>query len=42
MGSPNELKTFLHVYPSFAVDGNVKARVSVGSDKRSAFKKPQL
>jgi hypothetical protein len=38
MGSPNELKTFLCVYPSFAVDGSVKATVTVGSDKRSAFK----
>ena len=34
IGSPDELKTFLNLYPSFAVDGNVKATVSVGSDKQ--------
>jgi len=38
IGSPNELKTFLCVYPSFAVDGNVKAAVTVGSDRLHVFK----
>lgn len=41
MGSPDELKTFLNVYPSFAVDGNVKATVSVGSEKQDKFKQRQ-
>ncbi len=38
MGKPEELKTFLNVYPSFAADGNVKAVVSVGNDKQDVFK----
>lgn len=38
MGNPEELKTFIDVYPCFAVDGNVKASVSVGSDKQDVFK----
>ena len=38
MGGPNEVKTVLCVYPSFAVDGNVKAVVSVGGDKKDVFK----
>lgn len=38
LGSPNELKTFLSVYPSFALDGNVKATMTVGSDKKDVFK----
>ncbi len=38
IGSPDELKTFLTLYPSFAVDGNVKATVFVGSDKQDINK----
>ncbi len=38
MGSPDEQKTFLYLYPSFAVDGNIKAIVSVGSDKQDINK----
>lgn len=39
MGSPEELKTFLCVYPSFAIDGNVKATVTVSSDKTDVYKR---
>lgn len=38
IGSPEEIKTFLCVYPSFVADGNVKATVTVSSDKRDAYK----
>ncbi len=38
MGCPEEFKTFLSLYPSFAVDGNIKAIVSVGSDKQDVYK----
>lgn len=34
LGCPNVYKTFMELYPSFIGDGNVKAVVSVGSDKK--------
>ncbi len=38
MGSPNELKTFLNVYPSFSANGDVSAVVTVGGEKRAVHK----
>lgn len=35
--SPNTLKTFLRVYPSFASEGNIKADVAVSSDRHDDF-----
>lgn len=34
LGCPNIKKTFMELYPSFIGDGNVKAVVTVGSDKK--------
>lgn len=35
--SPNTLKTFLRVYPSFASEGNIKAYVAVSSDRHDDY-----
>lgn len=37
LGAPNIKKTFMEVYPSFRGDGNVKATVTVGSDKTDTY-----
>ncbi len=33
LGSPDELKTFVTLYPGFSTDGNIKADISVGNEK---------
>lgn len=35
--TPDTLKTFLRVYPSFASEGNIKADVFIGSDRYDVF-----
>ncbi|MGI5849665.1 MAG: hypothetical protein ACOX8Q_06340 [Christensenellales bacterium] len=37
LGNPDELKTFMHVYPSFSTDGNIKAVVTVGNENTDAY-----
>lgn len=37
LGSPEELKTFVALYPSFATDGNIYAIVSVGNEKMDTY-----
>ncbi len=39
LGKPEELKTFLTLYPSFASDGNIKATVTVGTDKVDVYRR---
>lgn len=34
---PDTLKTFLRVYPSFASEGNIKADVTIGNERRDDF-----
>ena len=35
--SPDTLKTFLRVYPSFAAEGNIKAKVEASSERHDVF-----
>ena len=37
LGAPNKKKTFMELYPSFRGEGNVKATVSVGSEKNDNY-----
>ncbi len=37
LGSPEELKTFVALYPSFATDGNIYVIVSVGNEKTDTY-----
>ena len=38
LGSPEDEKTFLYLYPSFSMDGNVLATVSAGNERTDAAK----
>jgi len=37
LGSPNILKTFMEVYPSFRGDGNVKVTITVGNENTDEY-----
>ncbi len=37
LGSPEEAKTFLYLYPSFSMDGNIKATVTAGNERTDAY-----
>lgn len=37
LGSPEEAKTFLYLYPSFSMDGNIKATVTAGNERTDTY-----
>jgi hypothetical protein len=38
LGSPNELKTFVSLYPGFSADGNIFVKVTVANEKTDNYK----
>ena len=37
LGSPDEMKTFVALYPGFSTDGNIKVNVSVGNERADNY-----
>ena len=42
LGSPEEEKTFMCLYPSFSMDGNIMVRITAGNEKTNVFKEAEF